>query len=114
MSRDVMTFDERLRRLTRKHRRMAHGVIYRIGADGLIQSHPRRRSPRFPLQGLVILFAAAFMFKGFLYASLTPMIYDERVALLQQGTVVERAGAWVMQADPATVWMGGILAPFVR
>ncbi|MCC5975590.1 MAG: hypothetical protein JJT81_16275 [Rubellimicrobium sp.] len=93
---------------------MANGVIYRIGADGLIQSHPRRRAPRFPLQGLAILFAAAFLFKGFLYASLTPVVYDERVALLEQGTIVERAGAWMMQPDPATVWLGAMLAPLLR
>jgi hypothetical protein len=114
MSHGVMNFDDRLRRLSRKHRKMANGVVHRIGADGLIQSYPRRRAPRFPLKGIALLIGAAFLFKGFLYASLTPVIYDERVELLRQGSLVEQGGAWVMQADPATVWLGEVIASLLR
>ncbi len=101
-------FDQRLRRLTRKHRRMADaGIVHRMGPDGLVLPYPRRRMPAFPLRGVAILLAAAFLFKAFLFASLGPITYEERVARLQAGSVVEQGGAWVMQADPATVWIAG-------
>lgn len=99
-----MTFEQRVRHLASKHRRMAHGIAHRMGRDGLITAHPRRRRPSFPLRGLMILLGAAFLFKAFLYASLGAGVYNERVALLASGSIVERGGAWVMQADPATIW----------
>lgn len=109
MSQSVLTFDERLRRLSRKHRKMANGIVHRIGSDGLINSYPRRRAPRFPLQGLVILFGAAFIFKAFLYASLGAVVYGDRVNLLWDGSIIEQGGAWFMQADPVTVWLGNVI-----
>ncbi len=105
MSQSELSFDQRVRRLSRKHRLMADGVVHRIGDDGLISAYPRRRAPRFPLRGVMILIAAAFLFKAFLLLSLGPITYGNRVALLQDGTLPEQAGAWVMQADPATVWL---------
>lgn len=103
-------FEERVRRLMRKHSRMAHnGVVHRIGADGLIITRPRRRAPAFPLRGLVILLGAAFLFKSFLYAWLGASVYAERVALLQSGSLVEQGGAWLMQADPVTIWIAALI-----
>lgn len=107
MAQDIQ-FDQRLRRLTRKHSRMARsGIVHRMGPDGLVLPYPRRRMPAFPLRGVAILIAAAFIFKAFLYASLGGTTYDERVARLNQGSVIEQGGAWVMQADPATIWIAG-------
>lgn len=100
-----LSFEQRIRHLAQKHRRMAQGIAHRLGRDGLITAHPRRRRPSFPLRGLMILIGAAFVFKAFLYASLGASVYDDRVALLQAGSIVEQGGAWVMQADPATIWM---------
>lgn len=99
-----LSFEQRVRHLASKHRRMAQGIAHRMGRDGLITAHPRRRMPSFPLRGLMILLAAAFLFKAFLYASLGASVYTERVGLLAAGSIVEQGGAWVMQADPATVW----------
>ena len=100
-----LSFEQRVRHLASKHRRMAHGIAHRMGRDGLITAHPRRRSPSFPLRGLMVLLGAAFLFKAFLLSSLGASVYTERVALLSAGSIVEQGGAWVMQADPATVWI---------
>lgn len=97
------SFDQRLRRLMRKHRRMSGGVVHRIGKDGLITAYPRRRVAAFPLRAVVLLIGAVFLFKAFLLINLGPATYAERVALLQSGSLFEQAGAWLMQADPATV-----------
>lgn len=110
MSQSKLSFEERVRRLSRKHRRMADGVVHRVGSDGLITAYPRRRTPRFPLRGILILVAAAFLFKGFLFYALESATYNERVDLLESGNVFEQAGAWVMQPDPATNWLSDVMA----
>ncbi len=104
-----LNFEQRVRRLAHKHRRMSTGIVHRMGSDGLVTAHARRRMPSFPLRGLLVLFGAAFLFKAFLFAALGGSIYQERVALLQSGSIVEQGGAWVMQADPATVWFAAQL-----
>lgn len=102
MAQAHVPFDKRLKRIVRRHDRMARGVVKTVNADGLIVARPRLYKPRFPLKGLIVLIAAGFIFKGFLFASLGETAYAERVASLRDGTVMEQAGAWVMQADPAT------------
>lgn len=95
-------FDKRLRRIVKNHQRMANGVTYRVDDNGLIQAQPRIYNPKFPLRGLLLLVVTAFLFKGFIFASLGEQTYNERVGKMDGGSVVEQAGSWIMQADPAT------------
>lgn len=111
MSATEPTFDERLRRLTRKHRRMAeNGVARRMGPDGLIIEYPRRRLPRFPWRAVAILVATGFLFKAWMFATLGAAEYDARLAQFDGGGAADRAAAWLLQADPATVAAGAWLA----
>lgn len=103
MAQANVPFDKRLKRIVRRHDRMARGVVKTVGADGLIVARPRVYTPRFPLKGLLVLIVLGFLFKGFLFAYLGDAAYNERVAALQTSSPLERAGGWVMQADPATV-----------
>lgn len=105
MAQADLSFEHRVRRVARKHRAMAQGIVHRMGADGLVSAYPRRRMPSFPLRGLMVLIGAAFLFKACLFAALGASVYEDRVALLQSGSIVEQGGAWVMQADPATIWV---------
>lgn len=109
MAQANVPFDKRLKRIVRRHDRMARGVVKTVNADGLIVARPRMYKPRFPLKGLLVLIIAGFLFKGFLFAYLGEAAYADRVAALQQGSVMEKAGAWVMQADPATVYLSGAI-----
>lgn len=102
MAQAHVPFDKRLKRIVRRHEKMANGVVKTINSDGLIVVRPRIYKPRFPLKGLVVLLVLGFLFKGFLLAYLGEENYADRVATLQQGTLMEQAGGWVMQADPAT------------
>jgi len=102
MSVAQVPFQKRLRRIVRDHQRMSHGATHVMRADGLIVARPRVYNPKFPLRGLVLLIGAALLFKGFILASLGSATYNDRVAELAEGSVVEQAGAWVMQADVAT------------
>ncbi len=111
----INTFETRLRRLGRRHARMyQNGIVARMGSDGLISAHPRRRLPRFPLRGLAILFLAALLYKSFVFASLGSGVYQARVDLLASGNLVEKAGAWMMQVDPATQLLGDVLSRIVN
>jgi hypothetical protein len=108
-----MAFDRRLRALARKHDRMTLGITYRIGRDGLITAHPRRRiAPRFPLKSLMGLVLAAFGFKIALFALLGAETYGARLAQLQTGSAVEQAGAWLMQPDPVTLAGAAVVDAF--
>jgi len=111
-----LQFDKRVRRIVRgQSRRAANGAVLRMNSDGLIEARPRRRGPRFPLKGLVLLIGAGMLFKGFLLAHLGGIAYSERVGILADGTIVEQAGAWIMQPDPVTLqlaeWIGQVLPP---
>jgi hypothetical protein len=109
MSQSELSFEQRVRKLTRKHRKMADGVVHRVGDDGLITAYPRRRAPRFPLRGIMILVATAFVLKAFLFTVLGASTYETRVEVLEGGNAFEQAGAWIMQVDPATVWLSDVM-----
>lgn len=104
-----MPFQKRLRKIVRSHQRMNHGVAHVMREDGLIVARPRVYNPKFPLRGLLLLIGAALLFKGYIYASLGATVYDERVAQLAEGQIIEKAGAWIMQADILTVTVGQFL-----
>lgn len=105
MARSHTEFGDRLRNIEKRHKQIQHGAIYRVGPDGLIVTRPRKRSIRFPVRGLFTLFAVGFAFKTFLLMNLGTSTYNQRVSELQDGNVIEKAGAWVMQIDPVTLWM---------
>ncbi len=106
-------FDRRVRKIQKRHRKLAHGYVQSVGHDGLIVVRPRRRI-RFPWKGIAMVLLALFAFKGFLHAQLGDGIYDQRVAKLQNGTVIEKVGGWAMQADPLTQWISAQVRPYLR
>ena len=110
MAQAKVPFDKRLKRIVRNHDRMAQGYVKVVTADGLIVARPRVYKPRFPLKGLAVLLFAGFLFKGFVFASLGQGTYADRVASLENGSVMEQAGAWVMQPDIATIYIAEMLS----
>ena len=46
--------------------------------------------------------------------SLGQEAYDARVDKLRSGTIVEQMGAFVMQAEPATIWISEFFASLVE
>lgn len=107
MSRTATPFDNRLKKIVRRHRRLgAAGVVHKVDSRGLIVARPRIYNPKFPLKGLILFVIAAFAFKGLVYANLGAAEYNAHVTELSAGSTVEKAGAWIMQADPATMLIG--------
>jgi len=102
-----LKFGQRIRRIDRTNRSLAQGYITTVNHDGLIIARPRRNSSHFPFRGLFLGLLILLAFKGFLFAKLGPESYQDQVTLLQAGTAVEKVGAYVMKADPVTIWLAG-------
>lgn len=98
-------FDTRLKRIDRKHRKLAGGFVSAVSHDGLIIAKPRRRRLRVPFAGLALVAVGIVAFKGIVHSQLGPTTYEARITALAEGSQVERVGAWVMQADPLTLWV---------
>lgn len=100
-------FAKRLKKIDKHHRKVAHGYVRLKNVDGLLIPVPDRRPMRrsFPFVGLLMTVGALTAFKGFLLAYHGPITYAENVGILASGTAVERAGAWIMSADPVTSWI---------
>ncbi len=114
MARQQLMFDQRLNLLARKHQAMSRGYVTRMQSNGLIIAQPKRRATHVPRRAVILFLLAFFCFKAFLVANLGPQTYDDRLARLQSGTYVEKAGAFVMQADPVTVYLAGQIGPVLR
>ena len=114
MAYNHLQFNQRVERLDRTHRNLSRGFVTRIRPDGLMVVQPRRAAFHIPAKA-VILFVLAFLgFKAFLLASIGPGAYLDRVARLESGTIVEQAGAWVMQIDPASQVIASKIGPILR
>lgn len=107
-------FARRLDRIDRRHARLARGYASEVGRDGLIVFRPRPRRPTFPVKGLLLVVIGFFLFKALILAHLGAETYAVRVAALQAGNPVERAGAWAMQADPLSQAVSARIRPLLR
>jgi len=107
-------FDQRLQRIGQQRQNLSNGYQAVVASDGLVTLKPKRRKRELPVKGLVLLLIGFFAFKGLMLAHLGPQSYDDRVGKLGAGTVIEQAGAWVMQNDVATDWIAKQIGPFLR
>lgn len=109
MSMSGVPFDKRLRSIVREHTRMSHGAVHAIRHDGLITVRPRKYNPRFPLKGLMMVLGVSILFKAYILADLGQATYNQRVGALAEGSVFEKAGAWLMQPDTVTTGVAGVM-----
>lgn len=107
-------FERRMRRISRRHSKLSHGYVTAVNSDGLVVAKPQRRSRRGALRGVIVILAVTMLFKGVLHAQLGAAAYQERVDLLSAGSAVENVGAWIMTADPVTLWLSGQVSSLVR
>ncbi|KAA9010296.1 hypothetical protein [Histidinibacterium aquaticum] len=99
-------FEQRVKRIEKRHRQInEYGADPRLTRDGLIVVKARRRMRRFPWRALLLVPLLAFALKAGLYLHLGPEDWAERLAALDPEDPVDRAGAFVLQPDPATLWI---------
>ena len=63
-----------------------------------------------PLFFVVVM---ALMLKGAIHSKVGAATYDRRVDALQSGQSLGRLGGWLMQADPATLWVSQFISELV-
>lgn len=107
-------FINRLNFLGRKHEKMTRGYTTKVGKDGLITVKPKSRRRGFPVKGIVLTVLAFFAFKALMLVSFGPATYEERLSKLENGTVIELAGAKVLGIDPVTQVMADLVSPLLR
>ena len=94
------------------------GLVTVFGGSGFVGTQVvralARRGLRVPTKLLVALVVLFVCFKGFVLAAIGPTAYDSRLDSLAQGTVIEQAGAWVLQVDPVTQTLARKLGPVFR
>jgi hypothetical protein len=114
MIRNQVRFDQRVRKLERKHHAMGRGCAARLRPDGLVVFQPMRARVRLPMMPLVTLVAGLILFKAILLAAVGPGAYADRIDKLRAGTVIEKGGAWIMRTDPASAYIAGQIGPILR
>lgn len=107
-------FDTRLKSIKRKRLRLERGYVSKVGKDGLIVFRPKRHRPSVPLRGVVYLVLGFVFFKSVILAHLGGAVYEDRLAQLSNGNLIEQAGAVVMQPDPLSTMLAGKIRPALR
>lgn len=103
---NYVKFSSRLNKIDSEHQKMASGYVHLVERDGLLVPVSAQRSQRaFPYRPLLLIAAGFFCFKVFLLTYLGAFTYGDRVGMLANGSVGEQFGAWIMSADPVTIWV---------
>lgn len=104
---NMREFDRRLRRIDQIHK--AGGAFEASGAIGRAYytslERPRRRRLSI-LRPLALILGATLLFKAAIFGQLGQQTYEARIALLTEGSALDRIGAWVMTVDPITQKIG--------
>lgn len=109
MSDAFAQFEKRLDSLERKHRELAKGYVAKINPDGLITVEPKKGRTALRLRVLAAAIIGFVFFKAVTLAAVGPATYAGRIEALSLGTSFERACAWIMQVDPVTSQLAGLL-----
>jgi hypothetical protein len=104
MSDSFSEFNSRVGKISREHARKEDGYIISIRKDGLITFKPKKRyyNSSLPIRGCIFLIIGFILFKGLILAHAGTAVYETRLSQLKVGTVIERAGYYVMQVDPVS------------
>ncbi len=108
---NMKDYSQRISRIMKQHNKLSKGFVTTVNQNGLIEMRPRRQARSFPWRGLMLTLLLLMMFKAYVYISLGPSVYNSRVNGLRNGTIIEQAGAFLMQEDPVTVWVTQKLTP---
>jgi hypothetical protein len=95
-------------------RRGRHAVVAHVTKNGVIYRKAKRGRTGLPLRGVIVMGVSFFCFKALLLSANGPAAYEERLALLQEGTVIEAMGAWVLGIDPLTQFIADQAGPLFR
>lgn len=99
------------KKLSRRGRR---AVVAHVNSNGVIYAKAKKSGTRVPVKGLALMIIGFFCFKAFMLAVNGPAAYEERLATLKDGTVVEVMGARILAIDPVTQFIADQAGPMFR
>ncbi|WP_439123071.1 hypothetical protein [Marivita sp.] len=103
-------FDERYRKVLKRHRQLSRGYVTKLDKTGVISHRPIQQVREFvSFSALLLPFGILFLLKAAIVAGMGEEGYSQQVALLREGGFVEQIGALVMQIDPITSVLSRIL-----
>ena len=108
VDRNLQNFYGRLGRIDSIHQ--AGGGFEAEGTLGMsfYNARRRRQTRRVGILGpLAVVAMSVVALKSTVHATIGADLYEKRVVALGEGTAVEKAGAYVLQADPLTLAISG-------
>ncbi|MEO1238074.1 MAG: hypothetical protein AAFW64_00135 [Pseudomonadota bacterium] len=106
-------FEVRMNKINRRHKRLSRGYIMSVNHDGLIIAQPKARQSWVPWRGILFALVGAILVKAVMLAQVGTQEYEARVTALAAGNQLEKIGAYVLTADPATQWIAAQIASFL-
>ena len=93
--------------------RRSGGGFEAVGTLGLSHSTKQTRRGIPVFRPLLVVFIAVIGIKGLILNQVGKDTYAARVSALQQGNSVDKAGAFIMQADPLTLYVAGQIGKYL-
>lgn len=93
---------------------LRRGYTAQVDKNGIIVAKPKARRLRLPIRGFALMVLGFFVFKALVLSANGPDAYTDRLASLQNGTVIEAVGARILAIDPVTQLLANQLGPLFR
>jgi hypothetical protein len=93
---------------------LRRGYTTKIDKNGIIVVKPRAKRLRLPIKGVVFLIAGFLCLKALMLSANGPDTYNDRLATLENGNVIETVGARVLGIDPVTQLIANKIGTFFR
>lgn len=89
----------------------SHAKGYGFEASGTLSRKAVKRKPRLMrlVKAPLLVLALGLALKGVIHYYVGAQTYESRVSALAAGEGFDVVGAWLMTADPATLWVSGQL-----
>ncbi|PCD77804.1 hypothetical protein [Pseudothioclava arenosa] len=112
--RNLKDFEARLQKIEQIQK--AGGAFEATGTLGRSYFDSTRPKSRrsIPLRALGMILFSALLLKAAMFSHMGPTSYDQKVAMLETGSMVEQASAWVLRADPLTRKIADSLHPIMN
>lgn len=103
-------FDERYRRVLKRHRQLSRGYVTKLEKTGVLVHKPMKHAREFvSFSALLLPFGILFLLKAAIVTVLGEEGYRQQVDLLREGGFIEQMGAVFMQIDPITAPLSRLL-----
>jgi hypothetical protein len=108
-------FNARVSHVDKSQSRLVRrGYTARVDKNGLIVAKPKAMRIRLPVKGAFIAVVSFLCLKALMLSANGPDTYNDRLATLQNGNLVEVLGARVLAIDPATQMIANKMGTFFR